>query len=256
MFQYSEIWGKKALHRNRAMWSFSQDTAANLTDPLGCNKARNCSTLSVHQTSSDAIIGVVSGNQRQKPSRYLPDIWAKRGPRDICQIFGRREALEIFEQRRSEKALAKKGSFVARICISRRFSRGGNGSFQLRSVNTKALSGQFWQRGSFIPCSDQIALEVEKSQAPKVVSSIRSNWNLSSMPLSSLLICASDKKIPLKSGAIIIMHLGWINSFVIIMCDLWRKLSMVYALMNILHRHHYFKRTTKLVSAVFSVMLE
>ena len=65
------------------MWSFSQDTAANLTDPLGCNEARNCSTLSVHQTSSDAIIGVVSGNQRQKPSRYLPDIWTKRGPRDI-----------------------------------------------------------------------------------------------------------------------------------------------------------------------------
>ena len=76
------------------MWSFSQDTAANLTDPLGCNKACNCSTLSVHQTSSDAIIGVVSGNQRQKPSR-LPDIWTKRGPRDICQIFGRREDLEI-----------------------------------------------------------------------------------------------------------------------------------------------------------------
>ena len=82
LVQYSEIWGKNALHRNRAMWSFSQDTAANLTDPLGCNKACNCSTLSVHQTSSDAIIGVVSGNQRQKPSRYLPDIWTKRGPRD------------------------------------------------------------------------------------------------------------------------------------------------------------------------------
>ena len=26
--------------------------------------------------------------------------------------------------------------------------------------------------------------------------------------------------------------------------------------MNVLHRHHYFKRTTKRVSAVYSVMLE
>ena len=82
--------GKNALHRNRAVWSFSQDTAANLTDPLGCNEARNCSTLSVHQTSSDAIIGVVSGNQRQKPSRYLPDIQAERGPRDISAKAVRR----------------------------------------------------------------------------------------------------------------------------------------------------------------------
>ena len=89
------------------MWSFSQDTAANLTDPLSCNEASNCSTLSVHQTSSDAIIGVVETKDKS--------------PRDICQIFGRREALEIFEQRRSEKALAKKGSSVAQICISSRF---------------------------------------------------------------------------------------------------------------------------------------
>ena len=101
------------------MWSFSQDTAANLTDPLGCNKASNCSTLSVHQTSSDAIIGVVSGNQRQKPSRYLPDIWVKRGPRDICQIFGRREDLEIAKAVR--EAVGKKVSSVVRICISKRF---------------------------------------------------------------------------------------------------------------------------------------
>ena len=100
--------GKNALHRNRAKWSFSQDTAANLTDPLGRNKASNCSTLSVHQTSSDAIIGVVSGNQRQKPSRYLPDIWTKRGPRDIWAKAVRRR-------------WQKKGSSVVQICISSRF---------------------------------------------------------------------------------------------------------------------------------------
>ena len=163
------------------MWSFSQDTAANLTDPLGCNEASNCSTLSVHQTSSDAIIGVVSGNQRQKPSRYLPDIWTKRGPRDIWAKAVR-------------EGVGKKRFFCCANLHQQSLSRAGNGSFQLRSVNTKALSAQFWQRGSFIPCSDQIELEVEKSQAPKVVSSIRSNWNLSSVPLSSLLICASDKK--------------------------------------------------------------
>ena len=172
--------GKNALHRNRAVWSFSQDTAANLTDPLGCSEACNCSTLSVDQTSLDAIIGVVETKDKS--------------PRDICQIFGRREALEIFEQRRSEKALAKKRFLCFANLHQQSLSRAGKGSFQLRSVNTKALSAQFWQRGSFIPCSDQIELEVEKSQAPKVVSSIRSNWNLSSVPLSSLLICASDKK--------------------------------------------------------------
>ena len=123
-----------------------------------------------------------SGNQRQKPSRYLPDIWTKRGPRDIWAKAVR-------------EGVDKKKRFLCCANLHQQsLSRAGNGSFQLRSVNTKALSAQFWQRGSFIPCSDQIELEVEKSQAPKVVSSIRSNWNLSSVPLSSLLICASDKK--------------------------------------------------------------
>ena len=143
LVQYSEIWGKNALHRNRAKWSFSQDTAANLTDPLGCNEAGNCSTLSVHQTSSDAIIGVVSGNQRQKPPRYLPDIWTKRGPRDIWAKAVR-------------EAVGKKRFFCCANLHQQAVSRAGNGSFQLRSVNTKAPSAQFWQRGSFIPCSDQI----------------------------------------------------------------------------------------------------